>query len=589
MSSETLALPRALSRARPVAATVHAIVASLVGLTGLADMLSAFIPHNALRHWLAYWPLALDFDLRTLGVIVGLCLIMLARGLARGKRHAWQVTIGLLALSLAWQLTRGHVLVVVWLTGLIALLLGSAAPFFRSRSDPPSLWRGYTALIFGAMVIYLYALGGTLVLEHRFAPIESLEHISVGVDHLVNSIPLVRGHITTSARVELFSRTLALGAGGVLLYGLAEILRPAISRRQGGLAERARLIPLVRAWGANTVAAFALAPEKRYFFSDDGRGAVPYATAEGIAVMAGDPLAAPTDAPQVMDQFMEWCRLHDLGVAGWQVRDTCLGMYERLGLQSLKIGEEAIIDLPAFALRGGAMQNVRTTLRHAEKAGVTVRFFTGTVSDAALATQVHALSAAWVAGKGGREMGFSLGRWGDAYLADRLIAVATDAEGQPLAFATFVPVPGRQGWALDLMRRSPQSVAGTMELLLVRAIERLRDEGAQVLSLGLAPLANHNDEPVTNLGQLCAACSVRFGSTRQAASLTQFKRKFGPRWEARYLVYPRTLALPRVGLALLSVHLCRSWHSPAALRDLLRRHPAPPAAPPAPHTAAPVS
>ncbi|MBA3823494.1 MAG: hypothetical protein H0X24_06245, partial [Ktedonobacterales bacterium] len=252
MSSETIFHTPAFTQAQPLARTVQGVVASLVGLSGLADVLSAFVPHRLLSHWLTYWPLTLDFHLRTLGIIVGLCLIMLARGLARGKRHAWQVTIGLLALSLLWQLTRGHVLLVVWLTGLITLLLGSSAPFFRARSDPPSLWRGYSALVFGALVIYLYALGGTLVLEHRFAPIESLEHISQGLNHLIDTIPVVHGHITAAARVELFARTLAIGTCGVLLYGLAEILRPAISLRQSGQAERACVAPLVQAWGANT-------------------------------------------------------------------------------------------------------------------------------------------------------------------------------------------------------------------------------------------------------------------------------------------------------------------------------------------------
>jgi phosphatidylglycerol lysyltransferase len=570
ISAESLTPRPAVMRGRMVAATVHGTVALLVGLTGIADMIATLMPRTHLGDLLLYWPLSGESVLSAFGVVVGFGLLMLARGLARGKRHAWQITIILLILSLLWQFTRGHVLVALWLGGLVSLLVGSLAPFFRAKSDPPSLWRGYGALIGGGIIVYLYALGGTLVLEHRLAPIESLERVANGLQHLIDDMPVIKHHVTHALRLWIFERTLAVVTCAAFLYGLAEILRPALSLVQRGHDDRPAVAQLVRRHGANTVTAFALAPEKRHFLTKDGRAAVAYAVAERIAVVAGDPIAAPEDLAAALDEFARWCRDHDLQPAFWQARDVYLDHYRALGWQTLKIGEEAVVDLPAFTLKGGAMQNVRTTLRHAEKAGVSVRFFRGAIGDPALAAGVDALSRAWLATKGGSEMGFSMGRWTDTYLPERVIAVAVAADGAPLAFTTFVPVPGRDGWALDLMRRTPQSVAGTMELLLVRAIERFRDEGAAILSLGLAPLANANGEPLTNIGQVCCAFSSRFGSNKQAASLVAFKRKFGPRWESRYIVYPGTLALPRVGLAILSAHLCRSWRAAIVPRALCR-------------------
>jgi phosphatidylglycerol lysyltransferase len=37
-------------------------------------------------------------------------------------------------------------------------------------------------------------------------------------------------------------------------------------------------------------------------------------------------------------------------------------------------------------------------------------------------------------------------------------------------------------------------------------------------------------------------------------NLFQFKRKFAPRWEGRYLVYPRGADLPRVAYAMTDLH-----------------------------------
>jgi phosphatidylglycerol lysyltransferase len=37
-------------------------------------------------------------------------------------------------------------------------------------------------------------------------------------------------------------------------------------------------------------------------------------------------------------------------------------------------------------------------------------------------------------------------------------------------------------------------------------------------------------------------------------NLFQFKKKFAPRWEGRYLIYPKGADLPRVAYALIGVH-----------------------------------
>jgi phosphatidylglycerol lysyltransferase len=57
-------------------------------------------------------------------------------------------------------------------------------------------------------------------------------------------------------------------------------------------------------------------------------------------------------------------------------------------------------------------------------------------------------------------------------------------------------------------------------------------------------------------------------------NLFRWKRKFGPEFEDRFLVYPTPLALPRVALALVQAQ------SPGGLRSYLRRA-IPPRGPPA--------
>ena len=131
------------------------------------------------------------------------------------------------------------------------------------------------------------------------------------------------------------------------------------------------------------------------------------------------------------------------------------------------------------------------------------------------------------------------------------------------AFVTFTPIYGSQaihlehacwGWSLDLMRRTPDAPPGSIELLLVRAIEWLREKGAQVISLGTVVLADTHHEMTTSQRQLANFAFEHLRFLEAHRSLFRFKQKFHPCWESRYMAVSTTLALPKVALALLRVH-----------------------------------
>jgi len=93
-----------------------------------------------------------------------------------------------------------------------------------------------------------------------------------------------------------------------------------------------------------------------------------------------------------------------------------------------------------------------------------------------------------------------------------------------------------------------------MELLLARSIEFLKSCGAEMVSLGLAPLSNANNEDASLLDSSIDLLTHRFGNLKDSQSLFNFKKKFQPTWESRYLVFSHTLTLPKVGWALYKAH-----------------------------------
>jgi len=348
---------------------------------------------------------------------------------------------------------------------------------------------------------------------------------------------------------------------------------------------------LIRDYGSHALAFFGLTPESMHFLAPGGAGLVNYRLTRNVAVVLGDPVCNPEAFEQVTRSFLDFCALRHWRVAFYQVYPEHLVTYRALKLRAFKMGEEAILHPQTFTLYGSAMANVRTSCRRAEREGVIIQWYEG-VPPTEVMQQLEHVSRAWLERKAGEqasEMGFSTGRLDElmnsAERADtianistssnvfppavpRLVtAVATTSAGTACAFVTFTPIygfltaeataSGNQsrvhgwGWALDLMRRAPDAPPGVIELLLVRAIERFRSCGAQLVSLGMIAMADTRQEMTSGQRQLTSFVTDRLGLFETRRTLFNFKQKFHPCWENRYLVTNTTLALPKIALAVL--------------------------------------
>jgi len=106
---------------------------------------------------------------------------------------------------------------------------------------------------------------------------------------------------------------------------------------------------------------------------------------------------------------------------------------------------------------------------------------------------------------------------------------------------------------LDLMRKRKDAVAGTMDFLLSHSLMQLKEMQYAEASLANAPLASVT-APRRRLEKGVALLFENMNAFYGYKNLFQFKKKFAPRWEGRYLVYPKGADLPRVAYALARVH-----------------------------------
>jgi lysylphosphatidylglycerol synthetase-like protein (DUF2156 family) len=149
-------------------------------------------------------------------------------------------------------------------------------------------------------------------------------------------------------------------------------------------------------------------------------------------------------------------------------------------------------------------------------------------------------------------MGFTLGHFSLDSLAAARVFLCRSAE-RVEAFCSWLEYRGGRAVVLDLMRKRRDAVSGTMDLLLAESLLALKGEPLEEASLANAPLANVGG-PRGPLDRGVARLLENLNAFYGYKNLFQFKKKFAPRWEGRYLVYPHGTELPRIAVAMTLVH-----------------------------------
>jgi phosphatidylglycerol lysyltransferase len=553
---------------------------------GVIDLLSALLSHPperlvALERLV---PTEVLDSSRTFTLLAGSLLLVTAWGLRRGKRRAFVAALFLCALSVPVNLFKAFDVEEATVASALMFALGVSSEAFRVRSRELSFMMLRSRALWAVAGLIAYVAIGSWALEVRFGmahsfavafgdafsrlfgvgdPSDVPRHMAVAQRRLLawylGSLPLL---------ALTFAVTLALAS-----------LRPARHRRRHR-AEAERVERLLRGYGASSIAWFALDDDVDYFFSRNERAVIAYRFESDVVLAIGDPVGPAEELGPLLAEFAEFCRRHDWPFAFFQARPEWLRLYESFGWRALHIGEDPVLWTNRFTLDGPAVSQVRRAVRKAEAAGLTVVQspagedpFEPGAGPPGFADELRAVSDDWLRDRHGGEKGFCMGRFETHRLRDVwLLAAWNPAARRVEAFTTWVPVPARLGWALDLGRRRHDGAPGAMDLLVVRAVQAARERGDAMLSLSLSALAMVAGERACDSEPQAASPAPERSREFLMQHLARFydfkglfrwKRRFDPAFEDRYLVYPTTLALPRVALALIRAQ------SPAGLRSYL--------------------
>lgn len=346
---------------------------------------------------------------------------------------------------------------------------------------------------------------------------------------------------------------LAVGLVGVAAVSAAAYLvfRPLAAPRD--LPDpRARLLAreLVREHGSDTLAYFKLRTDEHYLFSDDRHAFVGYRVEGGVLVISGDPVGSEDALPKLLSKVAAFAEQRGLRIAAVGVSAQMRPLFLQLGLHSLYLGDEAIVETPTFSLDGRAIRKVRQSVTRLDKAGYSCLISPiGDLSEAEIAGATTAATR-WLGDA--QERGFSMAL--DAGLAgheDTFLVLAHDPDRRLRGLLHLVPTAKRRGLSLSMMRRDPDAPNGLTEFMIVKAIDGFREQGINEISLNFAAFARLLHSPEGVAERLLRRALQLADSFFQIERLYRFNNKFNPRWEARYLMHEGALNLPRTALATL--------------------------------------
>ncbi len=301
--------------------------------------------------------------------------------------------------------------------------------------------------------------------------------------------------------------------------------------------QNSRARAVVEAHGRSSLDYFKLLPDRSLFFSADGECFLAYQRALGVRVVLGDPVGPPDKIEGFLRDFLGRMERRGGAVVFLQAAGHFLDVYRRLGLSPVRVGAVAIVDLHAFDLGAPHVKPLRGALRHAERAGLTLRHLMPPIPDEMLA-RLRDANASWLTIPGRFERGFTVGRFDEDPIRRSPVSLLEDPSGRVDAFANWIPSFASGEATVDLLRRRADAAPGALDALVIEVLSEARRRAFTRFDLGLAPLAEIPGGPVSHpaervLRWIFLHADPLFGYRRIHA----WKSKFHPFWEPRWLVY----------------------------------------------------
>ncbi len=155
---------------------------------------------------------------------------------------------------------------------------------------------------------------------------------------------------------------------------------------------------------------------------------------------------------------------------------------------------------------------------------------------------LKSISDGWLGDK--REMSFSVGSFDEDYLNKAPIAVIRNDSKEIVGFCSLMYTNYNDSISVDLIRWNKEVDLPMMDALYIHMLLWAQEQGYKQFNMGMATLSNVGHNQYAYLREKFAAkVFENMNGLYSFQGLRNYKQKFYPDWEPRYLVYRKYSSL----------------------------------------------
>ena len=456
--------------------------------------------------------------------LVGVGLIFLSWGLSRRLSAAYSASVLLLLCGIIVSLAKGFDFEEAFYLFLVLLGLLMGRRYFYRKSSILSALTPTSVLVSMAVLASSIWLG-----------FFSYKHVEYSND--------LWWEFAFDEDAPRFLRASIGACVLTMLISFRLLLRPRRPAFVKPTEEEIQLAAQIKSMARSTTGYLSLTGDKNLLFNSEKTAFLMYRVIRRSWICLGDPIGDPAAFSECIWSFRELCDQHDGRCAFYQVSKENLSLYVDAGLDLVKLGEEAMVELDQFSLTGGRSKSFRSTIRKLERDGYSFSVVPAE-QVAPLLPELKEVSDEWLEDKNTREKGFSLGFFSPDYLTQCPLALVRK-DDRIFAFANIWATETKEELSIDLMRHRNNAPNGMMDFLFIKLFDWGKSQGYKEFNLGMAPLSGFTTHKLAPLWNKFGAYIFRYGEHfYNFEGLRAYKEKFFPVWRPSYLAHSAGFMMP---------------------------------------------
>lgn len=528
--------------------------AVLIFVLGIVNIISVLTPAIPERMKLLKDYLLIDFVSfsNSFVLIAGLFLLVTAAFLLRGLRTAWWFAISLCIVSVFGHITKGIDYEEASIALVIAGSLIATRKEYYVKANPKLGSVGLQTALFSIAAVLLYGIVGFYFLDKKHFQIDF--NFLQSIKYTLQNFFLIgsRDLVPYDSFARDFIYLIKISGFASMTFLVYTLVRPYVFRITPTVDEMARAKTLVQQFGSSSLDFFKTYSDKFIFTPAEINAFLSYRVSSNYAVVLEIPVAENTEEMRKCIMFFsKYCYENGLIDIYYRVPMESLSLFSELSRKSLFIGQEGVVDLNTFSLEGGEKKSIRNAINKIKEQGYTTHIYTPPLRDG-LIQKLKAVSEEWLKLTERSEITFSQGMFVEKEIKEQTVITIENQEEKIITFLNVIPDYVKNEGTYDLLRKTADAPNGIMDYILVELFKYFKANGIQYVNLGFAPMSGLNDpHNFTEKSMKFAYEKIR--SFSHYKGQRDYKEKFNPKWNNKFLIYSNDYDLLQVPAVLTKV------------------------------------